>query len=181
MKTYGEIISDQVKRGFIERVTESEIPHNCHFIPHHPVKKDSTTTPIRIVYDCSCRQSPSHPSLNDCLQVGPPFMNDLCSLLLRFRTHKDGLTRAAKIRTKHGRTNRPIAKLYPLEVNEDDGGAISQGTANAGDHENSNIEENTPRDNAAHGRPMRSAARKARNRIKGWTDTLAAAPEDVVK
>ena len=91
LKTYGEIISDQVKQGFMERVTESEIPHNCHFIPHHPVKKDSATTPIRIVYDCSCCQSPSHPSLNDCLQVGPPFMNDLCSLLLRFRTHKVGL------------------------------------------------------------------------------------------
>ena len=30
LKTYGEIISDQVKCGFIEKVTESEIPHNCH-------------------------------------------------------------------------------------------------------------------------------------------------------
>jgi len=29
----------------------------------------------------------------------------------------DGFTRAAKIRTKSGKTNRPIAKLYPLEVN----------------------------------------------------------------
>jgi len=29
----------------------------------------------------------------------------------------DGFTRAAKIRTKSGKTNQPIAKLYPLEVN----------------------------------------------------------------
>ena len=92
----------------------------------------------------------------------------------------DGLTRAAKIRTKHGRTNRPIAKLYPLEVNEGNGDTTSQGTADAGDHENSSIEENSPDDNVAHGRPMRSAARKAQDRIKGWTGTLAAAPEDVV-
>ena len=28
----------------------------------------------------------------------------------------DGLIRAAYIRTKNGRTNRPIARLYPLEV-----------------------------------------------------------------
>ena len=28
----------------------------------------------------------------------------------------DGLIRAAKIRTKGGKTNYPIAKLYPLEV-----------------------------------------------------------------
>ena len=82
LKLYGEIISDQMKCGFIEQVTESEIPSHCHFIPHHPVKKDSTTTPIRIVYDCSCRQSTNYPSLNDCLQVGPPFINDLCTLLI---------------------------------------------------------------------------------------------------
>ena len=29
---------------------------------------------------------------------------------------KDGLVRAAKIRTSQGRTNRPIARLIPLEV-----------------------------------------------------------------
>ena len=43
------------------------------------------------MYDCSCRQSANHPSLNDCLQIGPPFINDLCTLLLRFRTHKIGI------------------------------------------------------------------------------------------
>ena len=88
---YGEIISEQLKRGFIEEVAESKIPSHCHFIPHHPVHKDSTTTPIRIVYDCSCHQSANYPSLNDCLQVGPPFINDLCTLLLRFRVHKIGV------------------------------------------------------------------------------------------
>ena len=72
MALYGNIIADQVKRGFIEQVNASCIPQDCHFIPHHPVKKDSTTTPLRIVYDCSCRQSPTQPSLNDCLQAGPP-------------------------------------------------------------------------------------------------------------
>ena len=86
LKLYGDIISDQLKRGFIEQVGESEIPSQYHFIPHHPVKKESTTTPIRIVYDCSCRQSTYH--LNDCLLAGPPFINDLCALLIRFRTHK---------------------------------------------------------------------------------------------
>ena len=51
------------------------------------MKKESSTTLIRIVYDCSCKQSPSSPSLNDCLNPGPPFLNDLCSILLRFRQY----------------------------------------------------------------------------------------------
>ena len=63
-------------------------PANVHYLPHHPVKKESTTTPIRIVYDCSSRQSKEHASLNDCLLVGPPFLNDLCSIIIRFRHHK---------------------------------------------------------------------------------------------
>ena len=32
LQLYGEIISDQLKRGFIEEVAESEIPSHCHFI-----------------------------------------------------------------------------------------------------------------------------------------------------
>ena len=36
------------KRGFTERVDGTETEHQSqriHYIPHHPVKKDSTTTP----------------------------------------------------------------------------------------------------------------------------------------
>ena len=91
MQLYGEIISDELKRGFIKQVPESEIPSHCHFIPDHPVKKESATTPIKIVYDCSCCQLPHHPSLNNCLLVGPSYINDLCTLLVRFRTHKIGI------------------------------------------------------------------------------------------
>ena len=87
LKMYGGIIEEQEKRGFIEKVNNISDQHDVHYIPHHPVRKDSTTTPIRIVYDCSCKQSPDAPSLNDCLHPGPPFLNDLCAILLRFRQH----------------------------------------------------------------------------------------------
>ena len=56
------------------------------------MKKESLTTSIRIVYNCSSSQSSDQPSLNDCLLTGPPFLNDLCSIILRFHTHKYGVT-----------------------------------------------------------------------------------------
>jgi len=40
------------------------------------------------IYDCSSRQSKEHANLNDYLLVGPSFLNDLCSILLRFCCHK---------------------------------------------------------------------------------------------
>ncbi|VDI27104.1 Hypothetical predicted protein [Mytilus galloprovincialis] len=86
---YSEIIEDQMKRGFIEKVNDkNDNGKSTHYIPHHAVKKDSTTTPIRIVYDCSCKKSPDHASLNDCLMSTPPDLNDLTKILMGFRTKK---------------------------------------------------------------------------------------------
>ena len=52
----------------------------------------SSTTPVRIIYDWSYHQSKDHPSLNDCLMVGPPFQNEICSIMLRFRFHNIALS-----------------------------------------------------------------------------------------
>ncbi|XP_070546929.1 uncharacterized protein [Ptychodera flava] len=90
LKVYNNILIDQQSRDFIEEVDDDD-KANGHYLPHRSVKKDSTTTPIRVVYDCSCRQSDS-PSLNDCLQTGPPLLNDLSSILLRFRVHDIALS-----------------------------------------------------------------------------------------
>ncbi|VDI08515.1 calcium-dependent secretion activator [Mytilus galloprovincialis] len=66
LRKYSEIIEDQMKRGFIEKVNdENNNGKSTHYIPHHAVKKDSTTTPIRIVYDCSCKKSPDHANDNN--------------------------------------------------------------------------------------------------------------------
>jgi len=94
LQLYDEIIKEQEQRGFIEKVNDDDgdAGDNVHCLPHHPVKKDSVTTPIRIVYDCSCRGSNNSASLNDCLTVGPPFLNNLCSILLHFRIHAFALS-----------------------------------------------------------------------------------------
>ena len=49
--------------------------------------KNSPTTPIRIVYNCSCCEIPNAASLNDCLMVGSPLLNDLCITLFHFLLH----------------------------------------------------------------------------------------------
>ena len=92
LKSYGNIIQEQIKRGFIEKVEETTTTTKVHYIPHHPVHKESSTTPVRIVFDCSFHSSPNSPSLNDCLLTGPPFLNDMCTILLRFRTFPYGLS-----------------------------------------------------------------------------------------
>jgi hypothetical protein len=92
LRMYNNIILEQAHRGFIERVKDpSKTSGVCHYIPHHAVHKESATTPIRIVYDCSFKHS-TNPSLNDCLQPGLPLLNDLNGILLRFRLHRYGLT-----------------------------------------------------------------------------------------
>ena len=92
LQSYDKILQEQLSRGFIEPVTETHKGTAAHYIPHHPVQKDSATTPIRMVYDCSYRQSSNHPSLNDCLISGPTFLVHLCAIILRFPTHRYGLS-----------------------------------------------------------------------------------------
>ncbi len=49
LHTCGSIIKEQEERGFIEKISDTVPNHNVHYIPHHPVKKDSPTTPSQIV------------------------------------------------------------------------------------------------------------------------------------
>lgn len=83
---YNQVIEDYLNRGFIEKVDIScnSVGGRVHYLAHHGVKKESVTTPVRIVYDCSAR-SGSGPSLNDCLLTGPSYVADLSQQLLKFR------------------------------------------------------------------------------------------------
>ena len=92
LMVYNSIIVEQEARGFIERVKSTDNESSIHYIPHHAVEKDSPTTPIRIVFDCSCRQSSGYPCLNDCLLIGSPCVSDICSVLVRFRSHRFGVS-----------------------------------------------------------------------------------------
>ena len=75
------------KKGIVERA--EEIPKGREFyIPHKPVVRESAeSTKLRIVYDASARASENSPSLNECLNPGPPLQNQLWNVLVRARFH----------------------------------------------------------------------------------------------
>ncbi|CAL8121990.1 unnamed protein product [Orchesella dallaii] len=82
--SYNSIFMEWEKEDFIERVSiecEAEI---IHYVPHRPVIKESLTTPVRPVFDASCRVGKS-PSLNDCLFTGENKVKAIPDLLQRFR------------------------------------------------------------------------------------------------
>ena len=85
---------------------------------------------------------------------------------------KDGHVRSTDIRTANGKTNRPIAKLYPLEVR-----AIT-----TTEYPIENEQPVTPIENTRElqtERPFRMAGRNALQRIANWTKVLKATLEDV--
>ena len=87
MSHYSNVIREQETRGFIEQVTD-KYNNNSHYLAHHGVKRDSRTTPVRIVFDCSAKRNAESPSLNDCLWTGPTLTSDLLQMLLKFRMNK---------------------------------------------------------------------------------------------
>lgn len=90
---YRQVMSEYVTQGHIERVPINELQkqENVYYLPHHAVIKDSTTTPLRPVFDASCK-STSGTSLNDHLLIGPKLQDNLFGILARFRKHKVALT-----------------------------------------------------------------------------------------
>ncbi|XP_064098140.1 uncharacterized protein LOC135209373 [Macrobrachium nipponense] len=87
LDAYHNIIQDQLKQKFIEKVSDAVAGANTHYIPHHGVLKDSDTTPLRILYNCSARDRKDNPSLNDCLIKGPSLTVKLGDVLLKFRVN----------------------------------------------------------------------------------------------
>ena len=86
LQLYHQIIQDQLRAKFIEEVPHARPIENSHYLPHHAVSKDSVTTPLRIVFNCSAKEAPGAASLNDCLMTGPSLTEKIGDVLLKFRT-----------------------------------------------------------------------------------------------
>ncbi|UYV63707.1 hypothetical protein LAZ67_2005377 [Cordylochernes scorpioides] len=85
---YDTIFEEWEKEKIIEEVEDKW--EECSYLPHRPVLKDSHTTPIRPVFDASCKKK-GLPSLNQCLEKGDNLIELIPDLLLRFRLGKYGI------------------------------------------------------------------------------------------
>lgn len=85
---YDQVFRSWEKEGIIEEVQDQS--DGCHYLPHRPVFKESATTPVRPVFDASCRVG-AMPALNDCLYKGPNMIELIPSLLMKFREKKIGV------------------------------------------------------------------------------------------
>lgn len=121
---YCKQMDDQLRRGVSRHVTEEELRRDrkagkkMWFLPHFAVKKDSETTPVRVVYDAKSRYQ-GH-SLNDYLSKGENLNSELFNVALRFRENEVGIIadikkmfQAVKIRPEDARFHRFVFRENP--------------------------------------------------------------------
>ena len=93
---------------------------------------------------------------------------------------KDEYVRAAEVRTSSGRTNRPINRLYPLEISCKRDDVVDAGTIKNEDDDQQCADDIDEHSTLMGERPIRSSAAKARLNISRWSkEILCPAPEDV--
>ena len=89
---YDKIICEQLEQGIIEKAS-NEPTGKEHYLPHKAViRKSAETTKLRIVYDASAKEQGDQPSINECLNPGPPLQNLLWEILVRSRFYPVLLT-----------------------------------------------------------------------------------------
>ena len=92
LKCYTKVINQLLELDFIEDVSNIGPTGEAHYLPHHGVRKESISTPLRVVFNASSKGKASGDSLNDCLLKGPNLTLKLVDSLLRFRVKKYGFT-----------------------------------------------------------------------------------------
>ena len=83
---YQKQLQEWQEEDYVEEVhTEQPQADRVTYLPHFPVvRMDKTSTQIRIVMDAAAKASRGK-SLNDCLYKGPKLVNELITVLMRFR------------------------------------------------------------------------------------------------
>ena len=92
LQEYDSVKKEQLDSGVIEKVAQLEETDRGHYIPHLAViRREASTTKLRVVYDASAKAGKGGTSLNDCLHKGPSLNPLLFDILLRFREKRVAL------------------------------------------------------------------------------------------
>ena len=84
---YGKVIQEQLEKEIVEKVSDI-IPQKGKefYLPYKAViREDAESTKLRVVYDASSKSNMNEPSLNECLEKGPPLQNTLRDVFVRNR------------------------------------------------------------------------------------------------
>ncbi|XP_035219686.1 uncharacterized protein LOC118192779, partial [Stegodyphus dumicola] len=88
-EAYGDVFKEWLEEGVIEEA-DKNYQGQVLYLPHREVIKKNSTTKLRPVFDASAKVK-GFPSLNDCLEKGPNLIEQLPSILTRFRKEKIGV------------------------------------------------------------------------------------------
>ena len=77
---------NQLKEGIVERAPETPTGKRLFYMPHKPiVRRDTTTTKVRMVFDAGMKPHPMANGVSDCMFTGPPLQPLLWNILIRAR------------------------------------------------------------------------------------------------
>ena len=92
IEDYNAVIQEQLTEGIVECASNA-VEGRDFYIPHKGVVRETAeSAKLRIVYDASARAWDGAPSLNKCLNTGPPLQNQLWSVLIRGRFNPIAIT-----------------------------------------------------------------------------------------
>ncbi|CAB0018567.1 unnamed protein product, partial [Nesidiocoris tenuis] len=86
-------------------------------VPHFAIVRDSPTSPVRVVFDGSCRDT-SGLSLNDRLLTGPPLQKDISEIVTLFRLAPIAVTCDIKMMYRMVEVQQPFRKWQHIVYRE---------------------------------------------------------------
>ncbi|XP_035233353.1 uncharacterized protein LOC118205169 [Stegodyphus dumicola] len=87
-KLYKTFMDEYLSLDHMEKIRDDECSKIEYYIPHHAIfRPESTSTPLRVVFDASSKSS-NEVSLNSILLNEGTVQQELFSVVARFRTHR---------------------------------------------------------------------------------------------
>lgn len=124
MKEYNRVLEEYVTLNHMEKIetqdnNETETDKNAYLTHLAVIKEERETSKLRVVFNASCKGS-NGVSLNDGLLIGPPILQELRTVILRWRVHKiafiadvEKMYRQIKVKKEHTDYQRIIWRSNP--------------------------------------------------------------------